>query len=74
MFAVLDQSPYPVPSHERGLIYLGLRDLDQAFYYFDKSCDERFASIPLMSIEPTYDELRGDPRFVELMKRANVAN
>jgi serine/threonine protein kinase/tetratricopeptide (TPR) repeat protein len=74
MFAVLDQSPYPVPSHERGLIYLGLRDLDQAFYYFNKSCDERFAGIPLMSIEPLYDELRGDLRFIELMKRANVAN
>ena len=74
MFEVLDQSPYPVPSHERALIYLGLRDWDQAFTYLQKSCDERFASIPLMSIDPLYDELRGDPRFVELMKRANVAN
>jgi serine/threonine protein kinase/tetratricopeptide (TPR) repeat protein len=74
MFAILDQSKTPVPSHERALIYLGLRNLDQAFYYFDKSCDERFNGIPLMSIEPLYDELRGDPRFIELMKRANVAN
>lgn len=74
MFAVLDQSPYPVPSHERALIYLGLRDLDQAFTYFQKSCDERFASIPLMSIDPLYDELRSDPRFVAIMNRAKVTN
>jgi serine/threonine protein kinase/tetratricopeptide (TPR) repeat protein len=74
MFAVLDQSPYPVPSHERALIYLGLRDFDQAFTYFQKSCDERFASIPLMSIDPLYDELRSDPRFVAIMNRANIRN
>jgi len=74
MFTVLDQSPDPVPSHERALIYLGLRDLDQAFIYFQKSCDERFPSIPLMSVDPLYDEIRGDGRFVALMNRANITN
>ena len=74
MFEILDKSPYPVPSHERALIFLGLGDRDQAFAYLNKSCDERFASIPLMSVDPLYDELRGDSRFVDLMKRANVPN
>ncbi|HEX3084486.1 MAG TPA: hypothetical protein VHP99_08205, partial [Pyrinomonadaceae bacterium] len=74
MLAALDQSPYPVPSHERALIYLGLRDFDQAFIYFQKSCDERFASIPFMSIDPLYDELRSDPKFMAIMNRANITN
>ncbi|HYW70678.1 MAG TPA: protein kinase [Pyrinomonadaceae bacterium] len=74
MFEVLDKSPEPVPSHERALIYLGLRDWDQAFTYFRKSCDERFQSIPMMRVDALYDELHGDSRFDELVKCGNVPN
>jgi len=72
MLHFLEQSAEPLPSHEKAIIYIGMRDWDQAFIFLQKSCDERFASIPFLMIDPLYDEIRADPRFLELAKRANL--
>jgi tetratricopeptide (TPR) repeat protein len=72
MLHFLEQSAEPLPAHEKAIIYVGMRDWDQAFIFLQKSCDERFASIPFLMIDPLYDEIRADPRFLELAKRANL--
>jgi TolB-like protein/predicted Ser/Thr protein kinase/Tfp pilus assembly protein PilF len=69
----LEQSPDPVPPHEKALVYMGMGDMDQAFAALNESCDERFASIAFLTTDPLYDELRPDPRFAELVRRANLA-
>jgi hypothetical protein len=72
MLRYLGQSPEPVPPHETALVYMGLGDIDKAFAYLRQSCDERFASVPFIATDQLYDELRPDPRFAELARRANL--
>jgi len=72
MLRFLEESPDPVPSHDKAIVYMGLGDLDQAFAFLQKSYDERFASIAFLTTDPLYDDLRSDPRFAELARRANL--
>ena len=68
----LEQSPDPLPPHEKAIVYIGMGDWDQAFIFLQKSYDERFASIAFLTTDPLYDDLRGDPRFAALARRANL--
>ncbi len=61
-----------VPAQEKALIYLGLDDKNQAFKLLDEACTERFASLPMLLIDPLVDDIRSDPRFIELKRRANL--
>jgi serine/threonine protein kinase len=48
-----------------------LGETDEAFLYLNKSMDKREWEIVTLNIDPYLDGLRGDPRFRELVKRAN---
>ena len=61
-----------VPAYSIAIVYAGLNDKDQAFEWLNKAYDDRSFYIALLNFESTLDNLRPDPRFKELLKRANL--
>lgn len=62
-----------VPPQERAIIYIGLKDKDKALMYLEEAYNERFAMLPYIATEPLFDDLRSDPRFINLEARINLA-
>jgi tetratricopeptide (TPR) repeat protein len=60
---------YYVPPQEFALIYLGIGDVDNAFIWLDKAAEERFFSLALLAIDPGFNKLQSDPRFINIMLR-----
>jgi len=67
----LSQKQY-VPAYSIAIIYAGLDEKDQAFGWLNKAFADRSFYIALLNFEQTLDNLRPDPRFKELLKRANL--
>lgn len=61
-----------LPDMEKALIYLGLDDKDKVFTLLQKACKEHFASFPFITIEPLFDGIRSDPRYVDLVQCAEL--
>jgi serine/threonine protein kinase len=61
-----------VPSQEKAIIYIGLGDFDKAFENLNKSCRERYSTLPALLNDPLIDEIKADARFFELKKCANL--
>ena len=60
-------SPYFI-----ALVYVGLREDDQAFTWLQKAYEERQSYLVLMKVEPVFDRLRSDPRFADLARRVGL--
>jgi tetratricopeptide (TPR) repeat protein len=55
-------------------VHLGAGDKDQTFEWFEKVFQERAVGGALvLKANPLFDSLRSDPRFPELLRRANIA-
>lgn len=65
---VVDRERY-VPAYNFAMIYAGLGEMDKAFEWFDKACNERSGFLPFLKVEPIADCLRDDPRFSDLLNR-----
>jgi TolB-like protein/Flp pilus assembly protein TadD len=52
--------------------YLGLGDKEQAFFWLDQACREQSNILQFLKTHPYFDPLRGDPRFVELVRRVGL--
>jgi TolB-like protein/Tfp pilus assembly protein PilF len=63
-----------VPAIYVALVYTGLHDLDHAFVWLDKACNERSEYLVYLPTEPLADPLRGDPRFSQLLQRVGLTN
>jgi len=50
--------------------YAGLGEKDQAFKWFDRIFDEPTQGMITVKVSPVWDNLRPDPRFTTLMRRA----
>jgi TolB-like protein/Flp pilus assembly protein TadD len=61
-----------VPSLYVALIYIGLRDNDQAFAWLNKAYEERSEYLVYLPTEPMADPLRSDPRFPALLARLGL--
>jgi TolB-like protein len=61
-----------VSAIESSIIYAGLGDKDNAFALLDKAYEERFISLPYLPIEPLFDGLRDDPRYLNLLHRLDL--
>jgi TolB-like protein/Flp pilus assembly protein TadD len=60
-----------VSAIEVALVYAGLRETRVGFDWLQKAYDER-ARLPLfLKMDPAFDSLRSDPRFLELLCRMN---
>ena len=55
-------------------MYAGLEENDQAFAWLDKAYDGRDFILVFLKVDPTFDRLRSDPRFAELVRRVGLAS
>jgi adenylate cyclase len=58
-----------IPPSFIGVIYLGVNDFDAAFTYFEKSVLINDYWITTYGLEPWFDPIREDPRFINIQKR-----
>ena len=61
-----------VPPLYEGLIHFGLGDMDEAFRLYELAYAQRSGWLPFLRAEPSYDNLRADPRFIALVKRMRL--
>jgi len=50
-------------------VYIGLGNKDQAFAWLEKAYQERSNHLSFSKVSPTFDSLRSDPRFADLLRR-----
>jgi TolB-like protein/Flp pilus assembly protein TadD len=60
-----------VPAYNVAFIYAGLNDKDKAFAWLNKAY-ETHSGLSVIKVETTFDNLRSDPRFKEMLKRLNL--
>jgi hypothetical protein len=51
---------------------MALEDKDQAFAWLEKAYEAHSTSLTALQVDPTYDPLRGDPRYQELLHRIGL--
>jgi serine/threonine protein kinase len=62
--------PLPALGMARFCTLLG--ETDEAFVWLNQACDERRHYLKYINVDPTFDSLRSDPRFLELLKRMGL--
>jgi len=60
-----------VPSYFLALVHAGLGERDQALRYLEKAYEERSTVLAYVQIDPRLTSLKGEPRFVALVRRLN---
>jgi eukaryotic-like serine/threonine-protein kinase len=55
-----------------GLIYTGLGDKDRAFEMLNKAYSERSERLVWINVDPRFDRLRTDKRFIDLLQRLGL--
>jgi tetratricopeptide (TPR) repeat protein len=60
------------PALAFAVVHLGLGENDRALDWLEKAYEERFNRLAYLRREPTWDPLRSDPRFVDLLRRINL--
>ncbi|HTS36723.1 MAG TPA: winged helix-turn-helix domain-containing protein [Candidatus Solibacter sp.] len=56
-----------------GIVYDVLGDRDAEFRWYEKAYYDRSEYLLWLTLDPVFDGVRSDPRFVELVKRVGVA-
>jgi TolB-like protein/Tfp pilus assembly protein PilF len=59
-----------IPPYIRAEIYAALGEKDKSFEWLDKSVDEH--CVKHMKTDPSFDPLRQDPRFADVLRRMNL--
>jgi TolB-like protein len=62
-----------VPALSFAVVYVGLGEQDQAFVWLEKAFDERTNSLAYLKVQATWDPLRSDPRFTDLLCRIGLS-
>jgi len=57
-----------VPPYHFALLCHGLGDSKATFAWLEKARDERDVHMVFLSVDPKWDDLRSDPRFIDLVK------
>ena len=55
------------------ILYAQTGDLDRAMQYLDHAYEERAGDLLYLGVEPTFDPLRGDPRFQALVRKVGIS-
>jgi TolB-like protein/Tfp pilus assembly protein PilF len=61
-----------VPAVGMAILYTALGDKDQAFKFLEKAYQERSIRLSYLKPEESFDPLRSDPRFVDLLRRVGL--
>ena len=57
-----------VRASQLGIVWVALGDKDRAFALFEKGCSERDSLLHYVKSDPSFDPVRSDPRFKQLLK------
>lgn len=60
-----------VPPYNIAMIYNGLGEPDETFNWLKKAFQDRDVRLPLIKIDPKWNNLRNAPHFTDLMRRMN---
>ena len=63
-----------VSSLDIAIVYMGLSEKDRAFEWLQKAYEDRSGLLVFLKVEPLYDSLRPDPRFIDLARRIGLAS
>ncbi len=61
-----------IPPYNIALVYHGLGQQSEALALLEKACEERDVRITLLKVDPRWDSLRSNPRFVAILKRIGL--
>jgi eukaryotic-like serine/threonine-protein kinase len=61
-----------LPAYQIARIYAGLGDKEKAFEWLEKGYEQRSLGFTIPKVNPSYDPLRSDPRFADLLRRMNL--
>lgn len=61
-----------VPPYNIALVYHGLGNSDETLRLLERAYEERDVRMVFLGVEPKWDTLRSDARFIKLMKRMNL--
>ena len=61
-----------LPPQEIALIYYGIGDMDNALIWFEKAAASHFGPFAFLAVDPIFDKLRSDQRFMTLFKVYDV--
>jgi tetratricopeptide (TPR) repeat protein len=53
-------------------VYVGLGQKDEAFAWLEKDFQARNSSLSVISFSPSFDPLRSEPRYADLLRRMNL--
>jgi class 3 adenylate cyclase/TolB-like protein/Tfp pilus assembly protein PilF len=61
-----------IPSYWIALIYIGLAERDEAIAWLERAYEERSSWLVWIGVEPRFDPLRADSRFLSLLRRMRL--
>jgi len=61
-----------IPPVNIALVYNALGDQDEALSLLERGCEERDVRLTFLKVEPRWDALRSNPRFVAILKRIGL--
>ena len=61
-----------VPPYNIAVAYLAVGERERALDYLEKGLTERDVRMVFLRVEPQWEQLRTEPRFVDLIKRMNI--
>ena len=62
-----------IPQPHIAMIYNGLGDTEKALEWLELGYNERDCRMAFLKVEPKWNNLRSEPRFIELMKKMNFS-
>lgn len=60
-------------SYDLALLLSGMRRIDDAVQWLERAVDARSGLVVFLKVEPMFDPLRGDSRFVRILERLHLA-
>ena len=61
-----------VPRSNIAVVYLALAEQDEAFAWLEKAYEEHDALVSFLKIDPKWDPVRSDPRFISILERVGL--
>ncbi len=61
-----------VPPYYFALIYNGLGDTEKAISWLERGVEQRDSKMVFLKVEPKWNNLRSDPRFVNILRKMNL--
>ena len=61
-----------IPPFNVAMVYTGLGDQNEALSWLEKACEERDVRVTILKVDPRWDSLRSNPRFIAILKRIGL--